>query len=313
MAQAIRRGEYVLLLFPPLFWAGNLLIGRAFADELPPWGLVFWRWVIASACVLPFTWRELVAKRQELFRHWYVIVACAASGFAGYPVLNYIALHTTPAATAAMLNSTLPLMVPLLAWLVAREKPSVRTLAGIVVSFAGVAWIVCQGRWSNLTTLEIQPGDLLVLLAVAGYALYSVLLRYRPKGLTNLGFLAAMTTTTAALLFPAWIWEQAGGRTIPLQPYAIASVLFIGVFASLVANALWNRCVAAFGATLTGASFHLMAVYSSVLAFVLLAEPVRPFHLVGMFLILLGFGLTLTTRGRQWRSSVAPRSATTNT
>jgi drug/metabolite transporter (DMT)-like permease len=311
MANVSRRRTYVLLLFPPLFWAGNLLIGRAFADELPPWGLAFWRWVIASACVLPFTWRELVAKRGDLLAHWKVILACSAAGFAGYPVLNYIALHTTPAATAAMLNSTLPLMVPLLAWVVARERPSARTIVGIVVSFVGVMWIVCQGSWANLAALQVQPGDLLVLVAVAGYALYSVLLRYRPKSVTDLGFLAAMATATATLLLPAAIWEQAAGQTIPLRPYAIASVLFIGIFASLVAAGVWNRCVAAFGATLTGASFHLVAIYSTALAFLLLREPVHLFHLAGICLILLGFALTIT-KGQPWRYLLRARSTTTN-
>jgi drug/metabolite transporter (DMT)-like permease len=290
------RRPYALLLLPPLFWAGNLLIGRAYASELPPFGMAFWRWIIASACVLPFVWRELLVNRREVLAHWPVIVACAASGYAGYPVLNYIALHTTPAATAAMLNSTLPLMVPLLAWMVTGERPSLRTLGGIALSFVGVGWIVSRGDWSVLVSFTVGRGELLMLMAVAGFALYSVLLRYRPRRISDMAFLAAMTMTTSILLLPLWIGEQATGRSIPFEPYAIVALLFIGIFASLVANALWNRCVATLGSTLTGASFHLMAVYASILAFVLLGEPVKDFHLVGIGLILAGFALAIVPR-----------------
>lgn len=284
---------YGLLAFPPLCWAGNLLIGRAFAAEFPPFGLTFWRWVIASACVLPFVWRELIDKRRELLAGWPVILGCGASGFAGYPVLNYVALHTTPAATAAMLNSTLPLMIPLLAWLIARERPAARTVAGIGISFVGVGWILGRGDWSVLASLSIGRGELLMLAAVAGFALYSVLLRYRPKTVSNMAFLAATTITTSVLLLPFWLWEEASGRSVPFKAHAIASLLFIGIFASLIANAVWNRCVATLGPTITGASFHLMAVYSSVLALVLLGEPIRLYHLAGIALILAGFAVAV--------------------
>ncbi|WP_202964680.1 DMT family transporter [Inquilinus limosus] len=291
------RRPYVLLPLPPLFWAGNLVIGRAFAQELPPFGLTFWRWVVASAVLLPFVWRDLVAHRRDLLAHWPVIVGCAASGFAGYPVLNYLGLHTTPAATAAMLNSTLPLMVPLFAWAMTGEAPRPRVVAGIVLSFLGVGWIVGRGDPATLATLSIGGGELLVLLAVGGFALYSVLLRWRPRDVPPMAFLAATTLAACVLMAPFWIVEEAAGHSLPVAAYAIASLLFIGIFSSLVANAFWNRCVATLGPALTGASFHLMAVYSSALAFLLLGEPVRGFHLIGIGLILLGFAIAVVPKG----------------
>jgi drug/metabolite transporter (DMT)-like permease len=290
------RRPYALLPLPPLFWAANLLIGRAFGNELPPFGLTFWRWVVASLCILPFVGRELVEKRRELFVHGRLIVAISVSGFAGYPLFNYFALHTTPAATAAMLNSALPLMVPLFGWMIAGDTPAPRTIAGIVISFAGVVWIIGRGDPSILASLSIGRGEVEVLLAVAGYALYSVLLRYRPRSISDMAFVGALSVTTTVLMLPGWLIETAMGRPMPFAPYAVASVLFIGIFASLIGAALWNRCVAALGPTLTGASFHLVAVYSSALAFLLLGEPVRVFHLVGIALILAGFAIAVLPR-----------------
>jgi drug/metabolite transporter (DMT)-like permease len=98
---------------------------------------------------------------------------------------------------------------------------------------------------------------------------------------------------SAIALLPFALWETTGGRAFPVQPYALASLLFIGLFASLIGNAFWTQCVATLGPTLTGASFHLMAVYASVLAYVLLGEPIRPFHLAGISLILIGFAIAI--------------------
>ena len=93
------------------------------------------------------------------------------------------------------------------------------------------------------------------------------------------------------VLLPFWVWELAQGATIPTSPGPIAAVLYIGVFASLLAFIIWNRCVSALGPSVTGASFHLVALFTAALAFLLLGEPVRSFHLVGAALILGGFGL----------------------
>ncbi|WP_051248121.1 DMT family transporter [Inquilinus limosus] len=192
-----------------------------------------------------------------------------------------------------MLNYTLPLMMPICAWLIAGEAPRRRVVAGIALSFLGVGWIVGRGDPATFASLSIGGGEILVLLAAAGYALYSVLLRYGPKGVPGMAFMAALTLATSALMMPFWLIEEAAGRSILLVPHTIASLLFIGIFSSLLGAALWNRCVATLGPALTGASFHLVAVYSSVLAFLLLGEPIRGFHLVGIGLILLGFAIAI--------------------
>lgn len=287
------RRPYALLLLSPLFWAGNLLIARAYGDALPPFGLAFWRWIVALAFLLPFVWRDLAAHAKEMSKHWPVIVGCGLTGFVGYPVLNYVALHSTPAATASMLNSALPLMIPLLAWGVAGEVPSLRTIVGIAISFIGVGIIVSRGDWSVLSSFSIGFGETIMLVAVACFALYSTLLRYRPAALPDKLFLAATMAASAVLLLPFAVGEAASGRAFPVQPGAIVSLLFIGLFASLIANVFWTQCVATLGPTLTGASFHLMAAYASVLAYVLLGEPIRLFHLAGISLILVGFAVAI--------------------
>ena len=291
----------LLLPLPPLLWAGNLVLGRALAETFPPISLAVGRWLVALACLSPFVLGAFTAQREALLRARWIVLACGAFGIAGYNALGYLALQSAPAASVAFLNSTLPLMVPLAALMLGVEKVSARTLAGVAISFVGVVWIVARGDLSTLSRLGFHGGEPLVLVAVANYALYSVLLRRRPTDLDPLLFLAATMAAGLMVLLPFWIWELAAGARIPTAAGPLAAVLYIGIFASLLAFVIWNRCVAVLGPSVTGASFHLVALFTAVLAFLLLDEPVRPFHLAGAVLILGGFGLAATS-GRPFAS-----------
>jgi drug/metabolite transporter (DMT)-like permease len=119
-----------------------------------------------------------------------------------------------------------------------------------------------------------------------------VLLRRKPAAISPLVFLAATMASGLVVLMPFWVVELARGARIPVDPASVGAVLYIGVFASLFAFILWSRCVATLGATVTGVSFHLVALFTALLALLVLGEPVRAFHLAGIALILLGFFVT---------------------
>lgn len=321
LLEALWARPVLLLWLPPLFWAGNLVLGRVLGPTFPPVSLAVGRWLVALAVLAPFVARRAYEQRELLRRHAMLILGCGAFGIAGYNALGYLALQTVPAASVAFLNSTLPLMVPLAAFALGVERVAPRTLCGIALSFVGVGWIVLRGDVGSLGQLSLGQislgqlslggGELLVLVAVANYALYSVLLRRKPAALDPLVFLAATMAAGLVVLMPFWAVELSHGATIPGDAGSLAAVLYIGIFASLLAFVLWNRCVATLGATVTGASFHLVALFTAALAFLVLGEPVRAFHLVGIVLILAGFALATTRRKAPGRTGPAvplPRS-----
>jgi drug/metabolite transporter (DMT)-like permease len=289
--QAVWRRPYLLLWLPPAFWAGNLVLGRGLADTMPPVTLAVGRWLVALLILLPFVLQGLWRQRGLLWRQRWLIFVCGAFGIAGYNALAYLALQTVPAVNVAFLNSTLPLMIPVAAFLLGRENVSRQTLAGIAMSFLGICWIVSRGNMAALFALQFERADLLVLLAILNYAVYSVLLRRRDPALDPLVFLAATMVTGLVVLLPFWLWELRAGAVIPFDAASVAAVVYIGIFASLLAFILWNRCVALLGATITGVSFHLVAVFTALLAFVALGEPVQGFHALGILLILAGFAI----------------------
>lgn len=278
-----------LLPLPPLFWAGNLVLGRALANSYPPVSLAVGRWFVAIVVLAPFVSVSAWRQRSLLAQNWLLILLCGAFGIAGYNALGYMALQTVPAASVAFLNSSLPLMVPLAALALGVEQVRKATILGILMSFVGVAWIVVRGEMADLADIGLSAGEPLVLIAVANYALYSVLVRRKPQELDALVFLASTIAAGLGVLLPFWIWELASGARIPFDASSVGAVAYIGVFASLFAFILWNRCVTVLGPSVTGASFHLVALFTAVLAFLVLGEAVARFHVIGATLILCGF------------------------
>lgn len=284
----INQRPLALLWVAPLIWATNITIGRAVATSFPPVSLTLLRWLVAALALAPFIWPRLRAQAPLLARHWLLILASGALGMAGYSALAYIALKTTTAASVAFINSTLPLMVPLVMLVIGRETLAPRTLAGIAVSTCGVLWIIAHGDLANLAHLSFAGGEMLTLLAVAMYAVYSVLIRKKPAQMDLLVFLFGGMVAGIVVLLPCTAWELAGGARIPTDARSVATVIYIGLVISLGGYLVWNHCVVKLGPGLTGASYHLLSVFTPLVAYLFLGERLAGYHYAGIALILAG-------------------------
>jgi drug/metabolite transporter (DMT)-like permease len=169
-----------------------------------------------------------------------------------------------------------------------RERASRRQIAGMLVSLAGILIILSRGRPGALLELELHAGDGWILLAMPVWGLYSVLLRRRPQELGGLPFLFVIAVAGVLMLAPA-------AATVALQaplelPTAAEAlgVLYIGLFASVVAFICWNRGVAAVGANAAGFTIHLVPAFGTVLAILFLGETFAGFHAAGIATILAG-------------------------
>ena len=284
------RAPRLLLASSSLFWAGNFIVGRAVHDTVPPLGLAFWRWIGGLALVLGFAWPHLRRDVPALRRHWPALLLLAALGVSAYSALIYLGLQSTTAINALLLQSAMPLVILVCCFALFGERARPLQLGGIVVSLIGVVVIVTRGAPQHVLALSLGPGDPWVLLAVLAYALYSALLRIRPP-VHPLSFLAASFGFGAVLLLPLYAWEHMAGA--PTQPSA-AGVLAIGylaLFPSCLAYMFYNRGVELIGATRAGQFFHLMPVFGTGLAVVLLGEPFEWYQGLGIVLIATGIVL----------------------
>lgn len=288
---------YLLLSLSALLWSGNFVLSRAVNTLIPPVGLNFWRWVVALAVLAPLALPKM--KRQ-----WGLVRQnprfIALSGLLSVTLFNlliYSAVHTTTAINAVLINSIIPVFIIGLSRLFYGVRMTSRQRFGIGLSLAGVMVIVLRGEAAAVAALSLHRGDFLVLVAALVWALYSVELRRYPEGLDPFVFLFAIALCGLVVLAPFYAWEMARGEMVRPTPATLASIAYVGVFASVVAFAAWNAGIRRVGAHVGGQFIHLMPVFSTLLAMLFLGERVRPFHLAGIALIVAG--IFFATRGRK--------------
>jgi drug/metabolite transporter (DMT)-like permease len=296
---------YLLLSLTALFWSLNWVIGRAIAGHVTPFALAYIRWVIALALMLPFAWPAIRAHRDVIRGHWKMIAWLGFWGTGLHNVFAYAGLQYTTATNGVILNSSVPIMIIVLGWLIYRDTITRVQSLGVAISLAGVMAILTRGDPSVLASLQLNKGDVIVVVGMVFWAAYTVFLRHRPVGLPGLALLACCAIVGVILLTPLFVVEMVflGGR-IELTPATIAAMLYVGIFPSFVGYVFWNRGVEKVGPNVAGIFMHLMPVFGSLLAWLFLGEQIRLFHIAGIALILLG--ITLTSRGRRAEPEPGP-------
>jgi drug/metabolite transporter (DMT)-like permease len=245
------------------------------------------RWLLAALILLPFAVRHLYRDRAALGDKPWTVVLLSMAGGGAFGTLQFIALQYTVALNAAVFNSTVPVFIVAAGGLIFRDAVRPIQLLGLFTSMLGVVFIVAKGDPEALTALSFNFGDLLLIANMALFAVYSTCLRLRPP-MHWMSFLIAFSVVSALGNLPLAIWEHLDGE--PLRPDlpTVLSVLYAGVFTSVVAYACWARGIEHIGAARAGVFLHLVPLYGAVLSWALLGEPVRLFHVAGLGLILTG-------------------------
>jgi drug/metabolite transporter (DMT)-like permease len=288
---------YVLLTLTVLFWSGNWVVGRGFRGDVPPVALAFWRWVIAFVCVLPFAWPHRAQCLPALRAHWPILFVLGLFGVAGYNTLAYLGLQFTTATNGVLLNSFIPIVIIGLSFAFFGKRLAWHEVLGVAVSLSGVTVVVAHGEFARLAALSFNIGDLWIMAAVLSWALYTVLLQFRPAGLHPMSLLWLLTSVGIICLLPFYAWELAAGRTTHATPAALAGMAYTGIFPAFLGYVFWNRAVAQVGGSVAGLFIHIMPVATPLLSAVFLGEAPHLYHFAGMALILGGI-LVATRRSK---------------
>jgi drug/metabolite transporter (DMT)-like permease len=295
----VSRGAAVLCLVgATAFWAGNYVIGEAVVDTVDPLSLTLLRWAIAVLPLLVLAqWIERPDWRAAL-RRWPLLLVLSLLGMAAFPLALYEALRHTTAVNAGLITAVNPAMITLVAVLVLREVLGWRGWTGIALSLIGVVIVLLAGSGAALTAIEINLGDLLVLLSIAAWTAYTILGR-RLHGVPPITATAIQAAMAGIVLAP---FAGMNGLTLPGDAASVWALVFIGTFPSVGAYLLWNLALRSIPASTGGVFLNLMTVFI-VVAGLLLGTPIGPLQIAGGLLVL--GGVVLTTRDRPHRPEPA--------
>src|SRR4051794_9805740 len=260
---------YLLLSLTALFWAGNAIVGRFAAGHIAPVTLSFLRWSGAFLIVLPFASRHLVRDWPLIRGRLGMMTLLSVTGIGAFNTLQYWALEHTQALNTLLLQSAGPLFIAVWSLALLGIRLTLAQAIGIALSLSGVLMILLHGDLTTLKNIEFNRGDLIFILALLMFGLYSVLSLKRPE-IHGLSFVGFTFGAGAACLIPLFIWELVARPPIELDTANLLTLFYVAVFPSTIAYLCFNRGVQLIGANRAAPFFHMIPVFGAVMAFVFL-------------------------------------------
>lgn len=290
----------VLLCVPPLMWAGNAVVGRMLVGHAPPLALNALRWALALLLLLPFGWR-LLRRPGEVWARRGHLALLGLVGVGSYNALQYLAVQTSTPLNVTLIAASLPVWMLAFGAAFHGVQPRAAQLVGAALSLAGVALVLSRGSLDTLRSVNLVPGDLLMLVAIACWAVYSWMLARPP---------AAMRPPER----PAWDWAEfllvqvifglgwatlAAGAEAVWQPApvrwsagVVAAIAFVAIGPSIVAYYCWGKGVAEAGPATAAFFGNLTPVFAALLSAALLGQAPQWYHAAAFVLIAAGIAVT---------------------
>ena len=279
--------HYLLLSITALCWAGNAIVGRMAAGHIAPVTLSFLRWSFAFLIILPFAWRHLVRDWDAIRGRLGIMIVLSITGIGAFNTLQYWALEHTQALNTLLLQSAAPLVVAVWSLALFGVRLTLAQAAGVLLSMAGVFVILLHGDLTTLSKIDFNIGDLIFLIALAIFGIYSVLSLKRPD-IHGLSFVAFTFGAGAACLIPLFIWELFARPPMQIDTANLLTLAYVALFPSTIAYLCFNRGVQLIGANRAAPFFHVVPVFGTIMSIVFLGEHPQAFHFIGFALVLTG-------------------------
>jgi len=278
---------YLLMVLTALAWSGNAITGRGLNDIIPPIGLAFWRWVVAFPILVLIAWPHLQKDIPKIRENWFVLIVLSVLSISAYNTFLYYGLLSTTAINSLLINTARPVAIVLLSLLFFGQGITLKQGFGFFLAFIGTTVIIIKADISRLASLDFNVGDIWVLAAMGCWALFTVLLKKRPK-MHPTSFITITVFIGALILLPFYIWETLSIKPTPFVLETVLGVFYLAIFASIVAYLFYNRAVEIAGANKAGQVSYILPILGSILAIFLLDETFQMYHAIGFMLILLG-------------------------
>lgn len=284
---------FFLLILSSFFWSGNFFTGKlAFNNELSPFKLSFFRWLLAFLILLPFTIQNIIKNLDIYKKNIILIIVVSILGVTIFNSFTYIALQTTLVINSSLMTSIAPVLIIGFSWLIFKTKTTYLQFTGIFLSLFGALCIVLKGNIINLFKLYFTPGDIWMFIAVFSWGLYSVLLKKIDPKLPQLATLEVMIIIGLFFIFPFYLYESNSNGFIPNKKIDFYMIFYVAIFAGIISFFCWNKGVSIIGANRASLFLHLIPVFSSVWAISLLNEIFSFYHLIGAIFIIFGIILS---------------------
>ena len=271
-----------------LGWAGNTIAGRISTGEISPMVVVFLRWFIISIFLILFLNKKLISSLKPIRRKFVWLGLMGSLGLTGFNSLFYIAAQNTTAINLGIIQGIMPAIILLGSVILFKEAVNTTKATGLIIAFLGVLVVVSQGDYYRLILLSFNYGDMVMLCACFFYSGFTLGLKNKPV----IDPIVLMTYfSLSALIFsiPLLAVEYyLGSAQLPATRTAWITILYIAFVPSFLAQVFFIRGVELVGASKAGLFINFLPIFAAILGVLLLGERLYIYHLISLFIVLLG-------------------------
>ena len=284
---------YILLVLTTLFWSGNFIVGKAASTyEIPPFSLNFYRWLFAGLILLPFTFREILKKKNYIFNNIGFFIILGITSITIFNSTVYYSLYYMQVISGVLMISTIPVWIMFISSILGIEKTNKFQLLGVILSLLGVLFIITKSDLNVIRNLAFNKGDLIMATGMFAWALYSALLKKKTYEISQITLLEVVIISGLVFLIPIYILEMNFGNQIIIGKPFILTLSYVVIFPGLASFFFWIKGIAIIGANRAGVFLHLMPVFGSIMAIILFDEKFMIYHLLGAIFIIAGITLS---------------------
>ena len=268
--------------------ASNLVVARGGVEFVPPISLAFWRWTIVFVILLPFTYLSLKRNYKIIQKEYKKLFFLGAMGCGVCGAFPFLAGQTTTVANMGIIYTSSPIFIILISALFFKEKITLTKVIGLVACLIGVFAIIIKGDLELLINLKFTIGDLWMLAAAIGWALYSIYLFYWKTELEIFQRFTLVAFFGAVSLFPFYIGEEIYFQRTVFNNEFYLWTIFAAVSPGIIAFTLYTLAQKQLGASLTGFTLYIFTVYAAIYGYILFDEQLENYHYLGTVLVFFG-------------------------
>lgn len=284
---------YIYLLLTFVAW-GSLYVASKFAmASFSPYVLVFLRYLI-SVIVLYFVMKKKGIKKLKKGHFKYFLIIGGLGYFLAIEC-QFLSTALLEASLSSLMNALSPVVMPVTAFILLKERINWKVGAGIALSIVGVCIILGIGGSSEVNI----AGMIFGMLSTIFWTINSCYIRkvsdeYDPIQVALYGMAVALCFAAPAAAVSL--------KFYPIQeilPSAIPAVLYISLACTAFSNVSWNKALHALDATTCAMFYPLQPVISTVLGIILLGEVMTKNFIIGAVVICCGIICSVLSQAKK--------------
>jgi drug/metabolite transporter (DMT)-like permease len=238
--------------------------------------------------LLPFTYPSLKKNYKVIKKEYKKLFFLGAMGCGVCGAFPFLAGQTTTVTNMGIIYTSSPIFIILISSIFFNEKINLTKIIGLIACLVGVFAIIIKGNFLLLINLNFTIGDLWMLAAAIGWALYSIYLFYWKTKLEIFQRFTLIALFGALSLLPFYIGEEIFYERTMFSIEFFIWVIFAAISPGIIAFTLYTIAQKKLGASLTGFTLYVFTIYGAIYGYFLFDERLENYHLIGTILVFIG-------------------------